>query len=98
MSFVCGADVQANQGKGRVAFSRTFALPEDVKEDDISASLDKGVLTVVLPKAEPASKPAPKRFTVQAGPAAAAGGSKEESKAAGQEEKCAYRGWGRCKC
>lgn len=48
-----------------VSFSRSFALPDNIREDDISASLDKGVLTVTLPKAEPAPKPQPKRITVQ---------------------------------
>lgn len=45
-------------------FSRTFTLPEHVKEDGISASLDKGVLTVTVPKVEPAPKPEPKRIVV----------------------------------
>ena len=50
-----------------VSFSRTFALPDHIKEDDISASLDKGVLTVTLPKAQPTPKPEPKRIAVHAG-------------------------------
>lgn len=49
-----------------MSFSRTFALPDNVREDDITASLDKGVLTVTLPKQDPAPKPQPKRIAVQA--------------------------------
>ena len=32
------------------AFQRSFALPEGIDRDKIAASLDKGVLTVTLPK------------------------------------------------
>jgi HSP20 family protein len=46
-------------------FSRSFALPENIKEDEISANLDKGVLKVKVPKVEPPPKPEPKRITVQ---------------------------------
>ncbi|KAF8062724.1 Heat shock 22 kDa protein [Scenedesmus sp. PABB004] len=45
-------------------FSRSFTLPDNVKEEGISASLDKGVLRVSVPKTEPAPKPEPKRITV----------------------------------
>ena len=31
-------------------FSRSFTLPKNIDADNVSASLDKGVLTVVLPK------------------------------------------------
>jgi len=31
-------------------FERSFTLPEDVQEDDINASFDKGILTVTLKK------------------------------------------------
>jgi HSP20 family protein len=46
-------------------FSRSFTLPDNIKEEGISASLDKGVLTVMVPKVEPAPKPEPKRITVK---------------------------------
>lgn len=49
-------------------FSRSFTLPDNVKEEGISASLDKGVLKVVVPKVEPAPKAEPKRIPVQAAP------------------------------
>ena len=35
-------------------FERVVRLPETVKADDIHASFDKGVLTIVVPKAEAA--------------------------------------------
>eukprot|EP00775_Hariotina_reticulata_P000604 gene604-891_t len=47
------------------SFTRSFVLPENVKEDAISASLDKGVLHVTVPKVEPAPKPQPKRIAVK---------------------------------
>jgi HSP20 family protein len=46
-------------------FTRSFTLPDNIKEEGISASLDKGVLTVTVPKVEPAPKPEPKRITVK---------------------------------
>jgi hypothetical protein len=55
-----------------VSFTRSFVLPDNIKQDDISASLDKGVLTVTLPKEEPTAKPQPRRITVQPAAAAAA--------------------------
>ncbi|BDD11424.1 molecular chaperone (plasmid) [Fulvitalea axinellae] len=43
------------------SFSRSFTLPTSVKEDDISATYNSGVLEVVLPKREEA-KPKPTRL------------------------------------
>ena len=37
-------------------FSRSFKLPKTVKEEKITAKLDNGVLTIVIPKAEDAIK------------------------------------------
>ena len=34
------------------SFSRTFNIPDSVKEDDISASFKNGILTIELPKTE----------------------------------------------
>ncbi|MBT7515725.1 MAG: Hsp20/alpha crystallin family protein, partial [Candidatus Marinimicrobia bacterium] len=34
------------------SFSRTFNLPETVKEEDISASFKNGILSITLPKHE----------------------------------------------
>eukprot|EP00879_Flechtneria_rotunda_P012913 GHRR01013486.1.p4 GENE.GHRR01013486.1~~GHRR01013486.1.p4 ORF type:complete len:110 (+),score=39.93 GHRR01013486.1:548-877(+) len=45
-------------------FTRSFTLPDNIKEEGITASLDKGVLRVMVPKVEPAPKPEPKRITV----------------------------------
>jgi HSP20 family protein len=48
-------------------FTRSFTLPENVKEDAITAKLDKGVLKVTVPRTKPAPKPEPKRITVAGG-------------------------------
>ena len=40
------------------AFKRAFHLPRDVDKDAITAELDKGVLTVILPRRAPAAKEA----------------------------------------
>ena len=53
-------------------FSRSFKLPDNAKPDDIAAHLDKGVLSVHVPKLPPAPKPQPKRIVVQSAPAHAA--------------------------
>jgi HSP20 family protein len=42
---------QVERGHGE--FSRSIALPPGVKADDISADLRDGVLTIIVPKAEP---------------------------------------------
>ena len=47
------------------SFTRSFTLPDNIRQDAISASLDKGVLTVTVPKTEPAPKPEPKRIAVR---------------------------------
>lgn len=102
------ATPQAAKYTSHVSFSRSFTLPEDISEDDISASLDKGVLIITLPKAEPTPKPEPKRIAVQEGPAKATGPNRdtntpdadaeaaEDQQPKAAEEKCRYRGWGRC--
>ncbi|KAF8894254.1 HSP20-like chaperone [Mucidula mucida] len=43
-------------------FSRTLRLPQGVKEEQINASLENGVLTVTFPKAAPES--APRKITI----------------------------------
>ncbi|EEB99176.1 hypothetical protein MPER_01195, partial [Moniliophthora perniciosa FA553] len=43
-------------------FSRTLRLPQGVKEEEIKASLENGVLSVIFPKA--AKEDAPKRITI----------------------------------
>ncbi|MGE0652038.1 MAG: Hsp20/alpha crystallin family protein [Alphaproteobacteria bacterium] len=45
--------VERNYG----SFQRSFALPDNVKEDDVAAEFTKGVLTISLPKTKP-SEPA----------------------------------------
>ncbi|GLC33363.1 hypothetical protein PLESTF_001335100 [Pleodorina starrii] len=48
------------------AFSRAFTLPDNANADAISAAIDKGVLTVTVPKKDPPAKPEPKRIAVTA--------------------------------
>ncbi|KAF9072595.1 HSP20-like chaperone [Rhodocollybia butyracea] len=43
-------------------FSRTLQLPEGVKEEEVKASMDHGVLTVTFPKA--GAEQTPKKITV----------------------------------
>ena len=45
-------------------YQRAIQLPGDVKEDDISATFENGMLTVVVPKAP---RPQPKKIQVAAG-------------------------------
>jgi HSP20 family protein len=45
----CYLRVERNYG----SFSRSFMLPENIKEDTISAKFEKGILEVTLMKAEP---------------------------------------------
>eukprot|EP00798_Chlamydomonas_sp_ICE-L_P025345 gene25345-11004_t len=47
-------------------FSRTFTLPETANPDAITASMDKGVLTVSIGKRPEPAKPEPKRIPVNA--------------------------------
>lgn len=49
-------------------FSRSFSLPEDAVADEVAASLDKGVLTVTVPRRMPKPKPEPRRVRVSAQP------------------------------
>jgi len=43
---------------------RQFQLPSNVAEDKLAANLDKGVLTVTVPKIPEPPKPEPKRIQV----------------------------------
>jgi HSP20 family protein len=45
-------------------FTRQFQLPANVAEDQVGASLDKGILTVTVPKVPEPPKPEPKRIRV----------------------------------
>ena len=45
-------------------YEQTLLLPDDVKKDSISARVDNGVLTVDLPKAEQAAKPAGRKIEI----------------------------------
>lgn len=51
--------------RGYGSFSRSIVLPAGVKEDDIQATLDKGVLKVVVPTP---GKPEPKTIAVTTAP------------------------------
>ncbi|KXZ54243.1 hypothetical protein GPECTOR_5g333 [Gonium pectorale] len=46
------------------SFSRSFVLPDNADADAISASMDRGVLKLTVPKKEPQPKPQPKRIAV----------------------------------
>ena len=48
--------------RGYQHLSRSFTLPDGALPDGIQASMDKGVLTITVPKAPPTE---PKRITVQ---------------------------------
>jgi HSP20 family protein len=39
--------------RGKRAFYRKFTLPDDVKQEEIEATLDKGILRLTIPKKEP---------------------------------------------
>ena len=47
-------------------FTRTFSLPAEVKEDAVTANLDKGVLTITLPVTGKAKATAAKRVPIAA--------------------------------
>ncbi|GIL61959.1 hypothetical protein Vafri_16209 [Volvox africanus] len=46
-------------------FSRAFTLPENANPEEITATIDKGVLKVTIPKKDPPAKPEPKRIVVK---------------------------------
>lgn len=45
------------------SFTRSFTLPDNLKNSDVNASFDGGVLTITIPKAEPA-KPKEQEITI----------------------------------
>jgi len=45
------------------SFKRSFTLPDNVKEDDIEANYENGILKVILPKKEP-KQHSPKRISI----------------------------------
>mmetsp|Transcript_31198 Transcript_31198/g.79538 ORF Transcript_31198/g.79538 Transcript_31198/m.79538 type:complete len:114 (-) Transcript_31198:300-641(-) len=70
-----GGEVKVwRQERTHTSFSRAFTLPQDAKDDGITARMEHGVLTVEIPKAErpAATKHAPKRIRVDAPAPAAA--------------------------
>ncbi len=46
------------------SFSRCFSLPEEIKQENINAKYEDGVLKVSLPRKEEAKKPAVKKIAV----------------------------------
>jgi HSP20 family protein len=46
------------------SYYRAFNLPENIDEDNIDANLDKGILTVKIPKVEP-PKPEKKKISIK---------------------------------
>ena len=47
------------------SFKRSFTLPETVKQEGITASYEKGVLTVTIPKKEELVEKAPKKIAIK---------------------------------
>uniref|UniRef100_A0A0D9WNX1 Uncharacterized protein n=1 Tax=Leersia perrieri TaxID=77586 RepID=A0A0D9WNX1_9ORYZ len=50
--------------RGRPEFAREVALPADVRVDQIRASVENGVLTVVVPKEPAPARPRPRPIAV----------------------------------
>ncbi|KAF0904800.1 hypothetical protein E2562_037315 [Oryza meyeriana var. granulata] len=50
--------------RGRPEFAREVALPADVRVEQIRASVDNGVLTVVVPKEPSPARPRPRPIAV----------------------------------
>ncbi|TFG06685.1 MAG: Hsp20 family protein [Promethearchaeota archaeon] len=46
------------------SFSLTFSLPDNIDEENIEANLDKGILTIKLPKVEP-PEPVKKKIDIK---------------------------------
>ncbi|CAL6098698.1 Heat_shock protein [Hexamita inflata] len=42
--------------RSQVEFSRSFRLPQNIKQQEVSAGYENGVLTVTVPKAEKAAE------------------------------------------
>ncbi|KEP65312.1 UNVERIFIED_CONTAM: heat shock protein HSP28 [Hammondia hammondi] len=53
------------QERSQSSFSRSFVLPDKVKEDQIKASLTNGVLQVHVPKETPTQPPAIRNITIE---------------------------------
>jgi HSP20 family protein len=47
------------------SFSRCFSLPEEIKQEDINAKYEDGVLKISLPRKEEAKKAASKKIAVK---------------------------------
>ncbi len=47
------------------SFSRCFSLPEEIKQENIDAKYEDGVLKITLPRKEEAKKPAIKKIAVK---------------------------------
>ena len=47
------------------SFSRSFSLPEDVKDDDIDATYEDGILKLVIPKEKITTKKEVKKITIK---------------------------------
>ncbi len=47
------------------SFSRSFSLPEEIKQENIQAKYEDGVLKVTLPRKEAAKKPEVKKIAVK---------------------------------
>lgn len=53
------------QERGKVSFYRCVEFPEEIKSDDVNAQMDKGVLTILIPKSEPKPKIESKKIEIK---------------------------------
>ncbi|XP_020091064.1 16.0 kDa heat shock protein, peroxisomal [Ananas comosus] len=51
-------------GRGKGEFAREIALPDNAKAENIKASVDNGVLTIVIPKEPIPAKPKPRAIPI----------------------------------
>nr|CAD1826744.1 unnamed protein product [Ananas comosus var. bracteatus] len=54
----------ARGGAGKGEFAREIALPDNAKAENIKASVDNGVLTIVIPKEPIPAKPKPRAIPI----------------------------------
>ena len=78
-----GSRVLCSERRQATRFSRSFTLPDGALPEQVHASMDRGVLTVTVPKTPPAE---PKRITVHVAQALPAF-TEHKKKAAAEHKK-----------